>query len=76
MNILIEDAESQEFLNNHGQWTKNVGDGKHFPNPHMAYETAKKESVRKFNIVRYFTGTKQFVNLDHGSGKGKAAVAE
>ncbi|MDB6125340.1 MAG: hypothetical protein JWQ71_4333 [Pedosphaera sp.] len=72
MNILIEDAESLEFLNNNGQWTKNVGEGKNFATTHTAYDIAKKEPIRKFNIVRYFAGTKQFVNMDHGSGKGKA----
>ncbi len=71
MNILIEDAESLEFLNNNGLWTKNVVDGKKFATAHTAFVAAKTEPIRKFNIVRYFPGTQQFVNMDHGSGKGK-----
>ena len=73
MNILIEDADSLEFLNNNGQWTKNAGEAKKFPTSHVAVTTAKREPIRKFNIVRYFTSTEQFVNLDYGNGRGKTA---
>ena len=75
MNILIEDADSLEFLNNSGQWTKNADDAKKFATSHIAVTTAKREPIRKFNIVRYFTSTQQFVNLDHGNGCGKPAAA-
>jgi hypothetical protein len=70
MNILIEDAETLEYLAGDGRWTKNVTDGKRFPATAGAFEVAKREPIRKFNIVRYISQTKQLVNLDHGRGKG------
>jgi hypothetical protein len=71
MNILIEDAETQEFLARNGRWTKKPGEGASFGTTQTAFVAAKAEHIRKFNIVRYFSGTEQFVNMDHGSGKGK-----
>lgn len=70
MNILIENADSQEFFTTQGTWTKNVAEGKTFGTTVTAYDVAKKESVGKFNIVAYIPASKQFVNLDHGKGKG------
>jgi hypothetical protein len=72
MNILIEDAETLEYLAGDGQWTKNAAKGKNFGATHVAFEAAKKELIRKFNIVCYIAQTKQFINLDHGRGKGAA----
>jgi hypothetical protein len=71
MNILIEDAETQEYLTSSGRWTKKPGEGTNFGTTQTAFSAAKKEAIRKFNIVRYFSGTEQFINMDHGSGKGK-----
>jgi len=78
MNILIENAESSEFLTTAGTWSKNVAEGKTFGTTVTALDAAKKESVGKFNIVAYIPASKQFVNLDHGKGKGalEAAVAQ
>ena len=70
MNILIEDAETLEYLTTTGQWTKNAGEGKNFGATRTAFEVAKKEPIRKFNIVCYTGATKQFINMDHGRGKG------
>ena len=70
MNILIEDAETLEYLTTTGQWTKNAAEGKSFGATRAAFEIAKKEPIRKFNIVCYTGATKQFINLDHGRGKG------
>ena len=75
MNILIEDAETLEYLAGDGQWTKNAAKGKSFGATHLAFEVAKKELIRKFNIVCYITQTKQFINLDHGRGKAAAEAA-
>jgi hypothetical protein len=33
---------------------------------------AKKEAICKFNIVGYITETRQFINLNHGRGRGLA----
>lgn len=70
MNILIEDAEKMEYLTSNNQWTKNVADGKNFGGTEAAYDAAKKELIGKFNIVSYISQTRQFINLDHGRGKG------
>lgn len=70
MNILIEDAETLEYLTSDGQWTKNVADGKTFRATETAFEVAKREPIRKFNIVCYISQTRQFINMDHGRGKG------
>ena len=72
MNILIEDAEKLEYLTTEGRWTKNATEGKTFVASEAAFEVAKKEPVGRFNIVCYITQTKQFVNLNHGRGKGAA----
>jgi len=52
-----------------------VTEGKHFSGTATAFKAAKQESVGKFNIVGYVTETKQFINLDHGKGKGATEVA-
>jgi hypothetical protein len=75
MNILIEDAETLEYLTSSGRWTKNAAEGKAFGATRAAFEVAKKEAIRKFNIVCYTGATKQFINLDHGRGKGTETTA-
>ena len=75
MNILIEDAETLEYLAENGQWTNNAAKAKSFGATHVAFEAAKKELIRKFNIVSYIAQTKQFINLDHGRGKAAAETA-
>jgi hypothetical protein len=72
MNILIEDAEKFEYLTSNNQWTKNAAEGKSFVATATAFDVAKKEPVGKFNIVAYITESKQFINLNHGRGKGIA----
>jgi hypothetical protein len=70
MNILIEDAETLEYLAKDGLWTKNAAEGKKFEATEAAFDVAKKEPIHKFNIVFYITQTEQFINMDHGRGKG------
>jgi hypothetical protein len=70
MNILIEDAEKLEYLANDGLWTKNAAEGKSFEATEAAFDAAKKEPIHKFNIVCYITQTEQFINMNHGWGKG------
>ena len=73
MNILIEDAETLEYFTNDNKWTKKVSEGKNFGATEAAYDAAKKAPINKFNIVSYITQTEQFINLDHGRGKGLVA---
>jgi hypothetical protein len=70
MNILIEDAETLQYLTSNSQWTKKVSEGKSFEATAAALQVAKKEPIGRFNIVFYIPQTKQFINLDHGRGKG------
>jgi hypothetical protein len=73
MNILIENAETLEYLAENGHWTKKPDEGTPFPATRTAFAAAKNEAIGKFNIVCYFPGTRQFINMDHGSGKGTSA---
>ena len=70
MNILIEDAEKLEYLTSNNQWTKNAATGKNYEATGTAFAAAKKEPIGKFNIVGFNAETKQFINLNHGKGKG------
>ena len=76
MNILIEDAESLRFLTSGAQWSAQATEGKCFAGTRLAFKAAKQEAIGKFNIVGYILSTKQFVNLDHGQGKGAASPAQ
>jgi hypothetical protein len=75
MNILIEDAESLEYLTSNNSWTKNAAEGKDFGATKAAFAAAKKEVMGRFNIVAYVRQTKQFINMDHGRGKGIPAAS-
>jgi len=72
MNILIENAESLEFLASNNQWTNKAAAAKCFGRTPIALEAAKKELIGKFNIVAYIPATQQMINLEHGRGKGAA----
>jgi len=70
MNILIENAESLEYLTSGNLWTKNAAEGKDFTATGAAVAVAKRELIGRFNIVAYIHQTKQFINLNHGRGRG------
>jgi hypothetical protein len=70
MNILIENADSLEFFTTTGVWSKTAAEGKVFRTTLTAFTAAKQEAIGKFNIVCHIPQTNQFVNLDHGKGKG------
>ena len=70
MNILIENCDTLEYLTAAGQWTKNPLEGRCFPATAAAFQVAKRELIGKFNIVCHISQTDQFINLDHGRGKG------
>ena len=76
MTILIEDAETLEFLAVNNQWTRKPGDGRCFASTSAALSAAKEEPIGKFNIVEYFCLNQQLINLDFGNGKGKATRLE
>ena len=69
MNILINDARKLEDLRGNHRWTKRVAGGKDFRATSDALAAAKK-TMGRFNIVGCFAETNQFINLNHGKGKG------
>jgi hypothetical protein len=73
MNILIENAETQEFLASDGCWTKKSSQGASFATTRAAQTAGKKEPIGRFNVVGQFDGSEQFFNLDCGSGKGASS---
>ena len=75
MNILIENTDTLEYLTVAGLWAKNPLEGKRFPATSAAYEVAKREPIGRFNIVSHIPETNQFINLDHGRGKGVPVVS-
>jgi hypothetical protein len=70
MNILIENADTREFLASDGRWTKEPRLGATFATTRAAHTAAKREPIGQFNIVGHFGGTEQYFNLDCDSGKG------
>jgi hypothetical protein len=70
MSILIENDSTLEYLSSAGKWTKNPKAAKRFRVKNEAFEEAKQEAEGKFTIVLHIPETNQFVNLDHGKGKG------
>jgi hypothetical protein len=74
MNILIENDETLEYLTETGAWTKNPRTGRRFATREAAVKAAKAEPIGRFNIVWHILASNQFVNLDHGRGKGVPEV--
>ena len=72
MNILIENAESREYLGNNGQWTKYANEGRDFGATQVAFEAASQEPIGKFNIVCYILQKPKciIITMDQGLGKG------
>jgi hypothetical protein len=72
MNILIENAESREYLANNGEWTKNAGEGRDFGATQAAYEAATNERIGRFNIVCYILQKPRsiIITMDQGAGRG------
>lgn len=72
MNILVENAESREYLANNGEWTKNPNEGRDFGATQAAFEAATREPIGRFNIVCYILQKPRFIiiTMDQGTGKG------
>lgn len=72
MNILIEKADTLEYLTETQGWSKKPSEGKNFGALKSAFAVAKKEPIGKFNIVWLLPETQQLINLDHGTGQTPA----
>jgi hypothetical protein len=76
MNILIENPHTNEYLTPAGHWDKDPLVGKAFGTSKLAVRTAKQEPIGEFNVVFHIPDTNQFVNLDHGRGRGLPQQSE
>ncbi len=70
MNIMIENADCLEYLTGESLWSKKIATGKRFATTPEAMVAAQQAQIGKFNIVGYIAETKQFINLNHGRGRG------
>ena len=75
MKILIEDAETLQYLTATGKWTDAVAKGRSFATTRAAFDEARKEPIHRFNVVLCVPQSDQLINLDHGRGKGPAELA-
>lgn len=73
MTIIIEDPETHKFLATDGTWSDKAVDGQVFASTRVACAAGRRESIGRFNVVGYFSDTSQFINMDHGRGKGSGA---
>jgi len=76
MNILIENAETLEYLNAAGKWTKNPMEAKSFAKTEIAFRAARLEAIGRFTIVFHISQTNQFINLNHGRGQGLPEISQ
>src|SRR2546425_10241078 len=72
MNVLIENAESREYVANNGEWTKHAADGRDFGATQAAFEAATRAPIGQFNIVCCILQKPGFIiiPMDQGTGKG------
>ena len=70
MYILIENAESREYLANNGEWTKNADEGRDFGATQAAFEAATSAPIGRFNIVCYILQKPSFIVITLLQGNG------
>ena len=68
MKIIIENAETLEFLMPDGGWTKDVKRAATYQNSDKAKERGAQVAMGRFNVVGSFTAWPQLTNLDEGFG--------
>jgi hypothetical protein len=73
MKIVIENAETQEFLTADGKWTRNSKQAAVYSNTTTAKARGASAPIGRFNVVGTFKDSPQITNLDEGSGTGKAS---
>jgi len=70
MTILIENADTLEYLAKDGRWSKKVTDALTYRTSTLAREHGVTVPVARFNVVGVFKNSPQMVNLDEGVGAG------
>jgi hypothetical protein len=71
--IIIENAETLEFLTSDGRWSKDVTRAAAFPNSNAAKARGVTFPIGRFNVVGAFATSPQLTNLDEGFGSHKGA---
>jgi hypothetical protein len=72
MTILIENAETQEYLTTDGRWTKKMEQAATYRTSTLAKASATTAAIGRFNIIGAVRKSSQIVNLDDGCGAKKA----
>ena len=70
MYILIENAESREYLASNGEWTKNADEGRDFGATQAAFEAATSAPIGRFNIVCYILQKPRLIVITMLQGNG------
>jgi hypothetical protein len=70
MTILIENADTQEYLTKDGRWTKKSQEAATYRTSTLAREFAAAAPIGRFNVIGSFKSTGQLVSLDEGVGAG------
>jgi hypothetical protein len=68
MTILIENADTLEFLTRDGRWTKHAGEAATYRTSTLAKEFGTAAPIGRFNVVGAFKNSPQLTNLDEGCG--------
>jgi hypothetical protein len=68
MRILIENAETLQYLTADGAWTKEPNAAATYRTSTVAKEHGKTAPIGRFNVIGAFKNSPQITNLDDGCG--------
>lgn len=68
MRILIENAETSEFLTAQDEWTHDAKRATTYATTTSAKEHGSAAKIGKFNVIGIFANSSQITNLDDGCG--------
>jgi len=71
MTILVENAETFEYLTADGRWTKKIDQAATYRSSTLAKASATGAAIGRFNIIGAVRKSSQIVNLDEGCGEKK-----
>ena len=71
MTILVENADTLEYLTTDGRWTKKMDQAATYRSSTLAKASANSAAIGRFNIIGANQKSSQIVNLDEGCGAKK-----
>ena len=71
MTILVENAETLEYLTTDGRWTNKMERAATYRSSTLAKASATSAAIGRFNIIGAVAKSSQIVNLDEGVGAKK-----